>query len=219
MSQKLIIEHDYSLDELKSKIDGGARFVIFQYCISLFFAVTLRRISPAILIENDDDIPKYRRKYNIYSYIFGWWGIPWGPIQTVKSLNINKKGGLDVTEDILLNLTEEGLKNREIEIEKTNQIFAEPDKYNDHSFKKVAKSLKEDKDIERIVIGLFINTEDGVRPYHIVGLRSGNYEQSEEILRKKIKKKFRPGTYFEYVNLNETSEINSLLEKQGVVYK
>ncbi len=100
---KLILEKYYTIEELTEKVNQGARFVIFQYCISLIFAVTLRRFSPAYLIQSNNGQAKFKKKYNRISFIFGWWGISWGPIKTIQSLRINNMGGLDVTEDLILN--------------------------------------------------------------------------------------------------------------------
>jgi hypothetical protein len=37
----------------------------------------------------------------LISLLFGWWGIPWGPIYTVTSLFKNFGGGRDVTKEIM----------------------------------------------------------------------------------------------------------------------
>ena len=34
--------------------------------------------------------------YILISLLFGWWGIPWGPIFTIKSLYTNLNGGMEV---------------------------------------------------------------------------------------------------------------------------
>ncbi len=219
MVQKLIVDKDYTLEEIHSKVENGAKFVVFQYCVSLVFAVSLIRLSPAIFIEKEEDIAKYKRKYNLISYICGWWCIPWGPMRTYKSLNVNDDGGLDVTEDVLLNLTEEGIKAGEFEFVRTNQIFAKPDKYEDHDFKKVAKKLQDDSNIEQIIIGLYVNTGDE-KPYHTVGLVcQKDFDAGIQSIYPLLKKKFRPKTPFEFLDLTEDNEINTLLKKQGVRYK
>ncbi len=37
---------------------------------------------------------------NLITLLFGWWGIPFGPIKTVRTLLNNRRGGRDVTQDI-----------------------------------------------------------------------------------------------------------------------
>ena len=51
MKQRLIIKEQLTFDELHKAIEYGGKFVTFQYCISIVFAVTLRRFSPAIFIR------------------------------------------------------------------------------------------------------------------------------------------------------------------------
>ena len=34
------------------------------------------------------------------TFFLGWWGIPWGPIRSVRALATNFKGGKDVTDQI-----------------------------------------------------------------------------------------------------------------------
>jgi hypothetical protein len=46
-------------------------------------------------------------KYTAISLIMGWWGIPWGPIYTCKSLYMNLSGGKDVTAKVSNNLLAE----------------------------------------------------------------------------------------------------------------
>ena len=42
--------------------------------------------------------------FTFISLIFGWWGIPWGPIYTDGSLVIDLGGGKDVTKEIVASL-------------------------------------------------------------------------------------------------------------------
>jgi hypothetical protein len=103
MHYKLIIDDQISLDQLQKQVEKGGTFVMYQYCISILFAVSLRRFSPAYFIPANESKSKYKAKYNRLSSIFGWWGIPWGIVYTLSSYKINRNGGIDVTEDILYN--------------------------------------------------------------------------------------------------------------------
>lgn len=103
---QLIIPTEINYSQLEIHIQNGAKFRIYSYTISLFFTITLKRLSPAILIL-DNEGNAYQKKYNNLTRCFGWWCIPWGPIHSIKSIRTNKSGGLDVTADILLNLDEE----------------------------------------------------------------------------------------------------------------
>jgi hypothetical protein len=40
-------------------------------------------------------------QYSLISLLFGWWGIPWGPIWTISTIVTNAGGGKDVTHAVL----------------------------------------------------------------------------------------------------------------------
>ena len=48
--------------------------------------------------------------YSLFSVVFGWWGIPYGPIYTVMALITNFGGGKDVTRDVRALLKQNGVK-------------------------------------------------------------------------------------------------------------
>ncbi len=72
---KIRLDKEYSLKELEETINKGAKFIVYQYCISLIFAVTLKRFSPAILIipEMQQSALRLKKRYNRISLFFGWW--------------------------------------------------------------------------------------------------------------------------------------------------
>lgn len=217
MKQKLILYKKLTIEELQKEIDEGSKFVTFQYCISLLFVITLRRFSPAILIKNDEQFLKFKRKYNLLTYLFGWWGIPWGPFYTVKSLQINNRGGIDVTEDIMLNITKQGLLENEIELKLTKNLFCKPDKWDTKAFKKAfLREFERDYNIKQLVVGLFINAEEDTATIYTIGLRvDKDYIKFIEPLKNALHTQFRKYTHFEFVDLNGKEEILRLLEKQG----
>jgi hypothetical protein len=217
MEYKLKVQDNLSVKELEHLVNSGCRFISFTYCISIIFAVTLRRFSPAILIIDRRVFNKNKFKYNLLTILFGWWGFPWGPIFSVRALNVNRKGGIDVTDDIMLNITEDSLKNRIIELKSTKQMFCRPDKWDSKSFKKALVREFGDKFyIRKIVIGFFINTREGERPYYVIGLRvRGNFEDHVTKIRKALSTEFRKTSYFEFINLDIQTEMLQMLEEQG----
>jgi hypothetical protein len=217
MKQRLIIKEQLTLEELNKAIEYGGKFVTFQYCISIFFAVTLKRFSPAILIRNHEELLHYKRKYDLLSLVFGWWGIPWGPVYTIRSLRINRKGGLDITEDIMLNLTDENLGQNEVELIKAGNLFSKPDKWDKKAFvKAISKDFELDYNVKQLIVGLYINTGEGVAPYYTIGLRvDKDFENYVERVKEALYTQFRKHAYFEFLNLNEEEEIIRRLEKQG----
>jgi hypothetical protein len=218
MKYKINIKDEiHSLEELKRAIEYGSRFIAFQYCITVFFAVTLTRFSPAILIRNDEEIQYFRAKYNRLTKFFGWWGIPWGPIKSVNALNTNKAGGIDMTDDIMLNIDSESFLTREVELKLTNQLFCKPNKTDIKAFNKAlvnypTKNIK----VKKIVVGIFINTSEPKALNYTVGIKSeNNFDDNIEELRKLFYTQFRKYVHFEFINLNEINEVNILFEKQG----
>jgi hypothetical protein len=100
----------YTIQQIKNVIQDGGKFITYGYCISLF-AFTLRLTSSSYLITSNEDIRKYKGKYNIISFILGWWGLPYGPIYTIDMIKMNNKGGADVTDVILPKLLSQNPKH------------------------------------------------------------------------------------------------------------
>jgi hypothetical protein len=221
VNKRLIVFYypNINLSDLKLKINQGARFVVFQYCISLFFVISLRRFSKAYFVDRFNAADKYAKKYNILSLVFGWWGIPWGPVYTIKSIRLNKKGGIDVTDDIMLNIDEHSLKSCEIELKVTNQLFMKPDKWDQKAFNKaLLKKFERDFNVRTLVAGVFINTEDDEDPFFTLGYKlENNNEGFIENLLEALHTQFRKYTRFEFVDLKQDNEVGELLVKQGLV--
>jgi hypothetical protein len=85
---------------LRDEVMRGAKFVVFDYCISLLI-VTLKRSSGVYFIDaGESAIPK-SLYYSLLAFVLGWWGIPWGPIYTFECLVTNFGGGRDVTLEVM----------------------------------------------------------------------------------------------------------------------
>ncbi len=82
--------------DLQSEIARGARFVSYQWCLSLL-VVTLKRDTRLHYLRPGETgfLPGFL--WSAFSLVGGWWGIPWGPIYTIGSLWTNLRGGIDVT--------------------------------------------------------------------------------------------------------------------------
>lgn len=221
LTMKIDIKEAMTLQELEQKIREGYRFVTFQYCLS-FIAFTQRRFSKAHLISNPDDIKTYSKKYNLISSFWGWWAIPWGPIYTFKTFEVNKKGGIDVTDDIMLNINEESLKNREVELTKTNQLFIKPNKWSLKAFEKsILQDFQFDSNVENIVVGIYINTEDDVAPFLTVGLKikDDKFKEYLDLVKESLSKEFIKHTYFEFIDLSTNDDLNEIFISQGEIIK
>lgn len=92
--------------ELREQLGGGATCVRYEYVASLLF-VTFRWQSKAHLVRHE--ISTYFRAipYTLFTCVFGWWGLPWGPIESAQAIWTNLGGGRDVTDEIEDSLDEQ----------------------------------------------------------------------------------------------------------------
>ena len=86
--------------ELTTELANGARFVVYEYAISLL-VITFYRSSNVTFIKSDQNAVAKGFRYSLLTFFLGWWGIPWGPIRSVQALVTNFKGGKDVTDRVV----------------------------------------------------------------------------------------------------------------------
>jgi len=89
-----------TVEQINMELSNGARFVVFQYCISIV-VMTFKRGSAVYFIRSDESTAKHSVGFTLLTLVLGWWGIPWGPIYTIGSLYTNISGGKDVTQEVL----------------------------------------------------------------------------------------------------------------------
>jgi hypothetical protein len=94
-----------STDEINRELAHGAKFVIYDYTISII-VMTFRRSSEVYFVRAADSAVMKGLPFTLLSLFFGWWGIPWGPIYTIGSLYKNLRGGKDVTNEILASVNQ-----------------------------------------------------------------------------------------------------------------
>ena len=63
--------------------------------------MTFRRSSDIHFVRSSESSVGKGLSYTLLTLIFGWWGIPWGPIYTIGSVFSNFRGGKDVTNEII----------------------------------------------------------------------------------------------------------------------
>ena len=88
-----------SQSEIDFELQRGAKFVIFQYCISIV-VLTFKRPSDIYFVRSGENAATKSLPFTLLSLVAGWWGIPWGPIYTIQSLYNNLQGGKDVTQQV-----------------------------------------------------------------------------------------------------------------------
>lgn len=86
--------------DIDRELARGARFVVFEYCISILI-MTFRRSSAVHFVVRGEGTLGKSLPFTLLSLLLGWWGIPWGPIYTVGAVAKNLRGGRDVTAEVL----------------------------------------------------------------------------------------------------------------------
>ena len=92
---------------MADELQRGARFVIYQYCISILI-MSFRRPSDIYFVRAGQSAVSRGLGFSMISLLFGWWGIPWGPIYTIGSFITNFSGGKDVTQEVVEGLKQHG---------------------------------------------------------------------------------------------------------------
>lgn len=89
--------------QIDFEVQRGARFVFYQYCISIL-VLTFKRPSSIYFLRAGESRVAKGLPFSLISLFLGWWGIPWGPIYTIGSFITNFKRGKDVTQEVLQSL-------------------------------------------------------------------------------------------------------------------
>ena len=89
-----------SARDLQREAGQGARFVYFTYTVSLLF-ITLKRTSGVYLLRPHEKAARKGLRFTLVSLFLGWWGIPFGPKYTLQSIQTNRRGGKDVTDEVM----------------------------------------------------------------------------------------------------------------------
>ncbi|WP_222165724.1 hypothetical protein [Edaphocola aurantiacus] len=213
---KLIVPENSDMDMLRREIKNGARFVIYAYNISLL-GIMLHRISPAIFVPAGNKEKTLRTKYNLLCSLFGWWSIP-GLTKTIANIRCNNKGGVDVTEDVMLNLSEADLHNGLVNLQETHMLYAEPDRDDLKAFKKVFQHYHSTHpNIKECIVGLCLTIEpEEAHKALAVGLVvNGSFDHNIDSIELDLYKQFFRHVAFEFVDLTESSENAVFLRKQG----
>jgi hypothetical protein len=102
---KIIGIEGLSERQLTLELQRGAKFVFYQYCISIL-VMTFKQPSDIYFIRSGESSVRKGLRFSLISLLLGWWGIPWGPIYTIGSFITNFGGGKDVTQEVLENITQ-----------------------------------------------------------------------------------------------------------------
>ena len=203
-----------TFEELEEKVRLGARFIVYQYTISLI-AVTLRRLTPAYYIPPDISDTAFKKNADILSVLFGWWGIPWGPLFTIQSLAANRKGGIDITKDVMLNLTKNDFQNNRVVVAALYSPYHTPNKTETECLRKsLGIFMQQHPDIGETWFALYVNAAE---PFFMIGL-PGKYTQQPytDELKKILYKSFSRQARFEFLNMDEDNDLARKLKEMGL---
>lgn len=92
-----------TIPELKSLVEQGGKFGMFEYTISIILA-TFKNPTDIYFIRPGESTTSYSIGSTILTFFLGWWGFPWGPIYSIGSLYTNLSGGKDVTSAVMQEL-------------------------------------------------------------------------------------------------------------------
>ncbi len=89
----------------------------FQACFS--FLVLTTKSPSRFFIRGHDNTVLMGIIYTIVTLVFGWWGIPWGPIYTLQILYRNATGGhKQIVGDMLLKIEQATMEQEKKQLEK-----------------------------------------------------------------------------------------------------
>src|SRR5260370_42560770 len=88
-----------TVEELTRELANGARFVIYQYAISVVI-LSFKRGSDIYFVRSNESAVMKGLPYTLLTLAAGWWGIPFGPIFSLIALFNNLTGGKDVTKEV-----------------------------------------------------------------------------------------------------------------------
>lgn len=86
--------------DINRELERGGKFVIYQYCVSIV-VMTFKRPSNIYFLRAGEGGFSKSIVFTLISLVFGWWGIPWGPVYTIGSLVNNLGGGKNVTNEVI----------------------------------------------------------------------------------------------------------------------
>lgn len=206
---------EYTLESLLRELERGGKFIVYQYCIS-FGVVSLIRPSPAWFVPAGESLTAPGQRYSRRTLLFGWWSAR-GPLNVVRTLSINRNGGVDVTGDVVRGLTSEALEMKRVMLERPYTIFAYVGK---DSFKVFTKGLtpflRERGDVRRAWLALSLETD--TRPPFVVGIEviGNEEEQAVAAVSERIRKMLLKGVDFRVVVIRPgTDEVGDALIEQG----
>lgn len=208
---KLNIPDGESFESIMEQRNNGGKFVFYEYLIPRPIVTPGRGASKIYFIRKGEKT-NYNIKYNAITLLWGWWGLPFGPVYIPKTLS-NNKNGIDVTEDVYNNLTKEDFIKHQVVIKNISQVFMTLEK---GSFKELTKcfkkyNIKQNTFVNAPIVSLYIDTDI---PTITIGLSAEDIDKEAD-LKIEVYKYFYKNNLFKFINIDDGSELATKLKEQG----
>lgn len=215
---KVRIPIHYQYEDIIRAINNGAKFKMYPFTLGLGKSFIF--YSKVYLVENRSSTKLDGLGYAVFSLMLGWLSIPYGPYRVIICLRDIFKGGIDVTDDILVNISEQEFLETvngnvfQVSAIKATQFFKKMDRLDQREMKKVAKLIfNEFQEVELIAFGIYVNTDS---PYNCIGIEGKRLEKlDQERIMKLIRTKFYARSFFDILHLNANEELALAFKSQG----
>lgn len=207
-------------EEMLKRIEVGAKLVMFRYIISVPLLGSYDKDSDVYYVRSNEEAIAIGKKFTRITRWFGWLNPLTGIPLSMSAIQLNKKGGRDMTDDILANLNKDIFDSGFVVIHQVVNVMYPPDKVETRALKKALAILRLEYGVGTLWAGVYSDVEPHEDPYLVVGFSSSNrasdyFEQVETTIRKQFLKHVR----ILFLDLNNEedkgSEFAKLLMKQG----
>lgn len=216
--QRLANAEGMDAEAISRAIQDGGRFIIYQYTIGLLF-FSLRFPSRPTLVRNAAEHRRLADYYNNLNGLFGPWSIPYGPSLARRLSRSNSKAELDVTLDILRNLTPGSFEEGTIQMTEIDTLFMHLPKEEMRELNKALSDFQRSyRHPGKIYAGIYTNVEQYVEPPYMLGFEGEmELERWNDALLKSLYKRFYKHTYFQFFTESEDPELYRSLTRQGQI--
>ncbi len=214
MKYRLANLEGLTLNQLDKELAQGGKLVTYAYTISPI-AFTIRNVTGVYLVRPGKKDNHWITP-TIVTGLFGWWSVPNGFINAIRSIKVNTSGGLDVTGDVMANLDETSLSKKTVEFKVVQNLFGKASERNRTLITKAVNlSIPHYRDVEDVYLGLFINTQEGEQPFHVIGVKSKEpIDRFQDSLMMNLRKDYYKHVRSEIMAL-DSSDVSTKLIEQG----
>lgn len=221
VSVRLRTPEHLTYEEMLNRIEAGAKLVMFRYIVSIPLVGSYDRDSDIYYVRSHEEAIAIGQKFTRITRWFGWLNPLTGIQPSMNAIKLNKRGGRDMTEDILANLNEEIFDSGYVEIYQVVNVMYPPDKVETRALKKALATLALEQGIGALRAGVYSHVGPNEDPFLVVGYITSikgrdNFEKVEATIRKQFLKHVK----ILLIDLNDEqdreSDIANLLMTQGV---